>query len=89
MWGVDDRSRAHLRDAAGIVTGAFAAGERNAACRVAGPEALARGTRSLINGAEEGPVQRVKGALGSKEAEAAVFANDDARGSAANLNDVS
>jgi hypothetical protein len=53
-----------------------------------GPEALARGTRSLINRAEESSLKRLEGMVRGKETKAAVFANDDTRRSAANLDDV-
>ena len=62
--------------------------ERAATWHLAGSEALARGTRSLINRAEEEPLKRVERAVGGEEAEAAVFANDDARRPVANLNNV-
>jgi Calcineurin-like phosphoesterase len=62
--------------------------ERAATWHLAGSEALARGTRSLINRAEERPLKRVERAVGGEEAEAAVFANDDARRPLANLNNV-
>jgi len=62
--------------------------ERNAARRLAGPEALTRRTRSLINRAEESSLKRVERSFGGEEAEAAVFVNNDARRSVADLNDV-
>jgi hypothetical protein len=56
--------------------------------RFARLEPLARCARSLINGAEERTLKRMKGPLWSEEAEAAMFVNNDTRCSVANLNDV-
>ena len=71
-----------------LQTGRLRSGERNVTRQLAGPEALARGTRGLINRAEESSLKRAEGAFRGEEAEAAMLANDDARRSVANLNDV-
>jgi len=56
--------------------------------QLAGLEALARDSRGLINRAEESSLKRAEGAFRGEEAEAAVFANDDAGRSVTNFNDV-